>query len=175
MVLFGAPLSKNHPGGFASPEPPRTAASKPSGYNMTCRGVARQGEDGRPQSPSHNSHDSHASVTPPQTAYPRCHQVALHTQRYLFAPSKTRQRHRKPTGYHMTHLSILSDTSDLSDRSDSSVTPPRHAYPRSHQVALHTLQPPATFSQQLRECSKHGICPVCNNFISPFKINFCRL
>ncbi len=41
-------MSKNHPGGFASPEPPRTAASNPSGYNMTCRGVARQGEDGRP-------------------------------------------------------------------------------------------------------------------------------
>ena len=77
-VLFGAPMSKNHPGGFASPEPPCTAASKPSGYNMTCRGVARQGEDGRPQYPSHNSHDSHASVTPAQTAHPRSHQVAQH-------------------------------------------------------------------------------------------------
>ena len=31
-----------------SPAPYHTAASKPSGYNMTCRGVARQGEDGRP-------------------------------------------------------------------------------------------------------------------------------
>ena len=29
------------------PEPNQTAASKPSGYHMTCRGVARQGEDGR--------------------------------------------------------------------------------------------------------------------------------
>ena len=41
-------MSNNHPRGNSSPEPYHTAASKPSGYNMTCRGVARQGEDGRP-------------------------------------------------------------------------------------------------------------------------------
>ena len=36
---------------FFLPEPNHRAASKPSGYNMTCRGVARQGEDGRPHTP----------------------------------------------------------------------------------------------------------------------------
>ena len=33
---------------YSSPEPNQTAAGKPSGYHMTCHGVARQGEDGRP-------------------------------------------------------------------------------------------------------------------------------
>ena len=40
--------SPAYPIGNFSPEPNQTAASKPSGYHMTCHGVARQGEDGRP-------------------------------------------------------------------------------------------------------------------------------
>ena len=47
-VLFGAPYALPHPAVTHCPEPGRTAASKTTGYNMTCRGVARQGEDGRP-------------------------------------------------------------------------------------------------------------------------------
>ncbi len=35
------------PNGNSAPEPNQTAASKPTGYHKTCRGVARQGEDGR--------------------------------------------------------------------------------------------------------------------------------
>ena len=123
---------------------------------------------------SYKSYQSYASVTPPQTAYPRCHQVAKHTQRYLFAPSKTRQRHRKPTGYHMTHLSC--QTRQTCQTGQTQASRPRDTHtPAAIKLPSIPCSPPATFSQQLRECSKHGICPVCNNFISPFKINFCRL
>ena len=36
-----------YPCGNLSPEPNHTATGKPTGYHMTCHGVARQGEDGR--------------------------------------------------------------------------------------------------------------------------------
>ena len=57
------------PNGNSAPEPKQTAASNPSGYTVTHP---------YPSHKSHKSHKSHASVTPPQTAYPRCYQVATH-------------------------------------------------------------------------------------------------
>ena len=49
-----------------------------------------------PPYPSHNSHNSHASVTPPQTAYPRCYQVALHYPAVTLRAALPR-RHISPT------------------------------------------------------------------------------
>ena len=78
-----------YPCGKASPEPNQTATGKPSGYIVTHP---------YPSHNSHNSHNSHASVTPPQTAYPRCYQVALHTPTATLRPSQTRLRQVNPRG-----------------------------------------------------------------------------
>ena len=43
MFLFGAPYALHYPCGNFSPEPNQTAASKPTGYNKTCHGVAPKG------------------------------------------------------------------------------------------------------------------------------------
>jgi hypothetical protein len=57
---------------------------------MTCHGVARQGEDGRPIIifyKSYKSYKSYASVTPPQYAHRRCHQVTRIPQAATLRPS----------------------------------------------------------------------------------------
>ena len=66
-VAVGAPMSNNHPNGKSSPESFPTAASKPTGYHMTCHGVARQGEDGRTLLIRQVRHKRHAAAprTPP--------------------------------------------------------------------------------------------------------------
>ena len=71
--------SKAYPCGKSSPEPYQTAASKPTGYPLACRGVARQGEDGRTNLSDRSdwSDWSDTSATPPPPAHRRCHQTLL--------------------------------------------------------------------------------------------------
>ena len=57
------------PNGKFSPEPNQTVACKPSGYHMAPPSSFYK---------SYKSYKSYASATPPQHAYRRCHQVALH-------------------------------------------------------------------------------------------------
>ena len=81
---------------------------------------------------SYKSYKSYASATPTHPAYPRCHHIARHTPAVNFRPSHSRQRHRKPTGYHMTPPSSL-HRSYKSYKSYASVTPTHPAYRRCHQ------------------------------------------
>ena len=66
ICCWGAVCAALPSGNFA-PEPKNTAAGKPTGYYMTPPSSSYK---------SYRSYKSYASVTPPQTAYPRCHQVA---------------------------------------------------------------------------------------------------
>jgi len=50
---------------------------------------------------SDKSDKSDTSATPTHPAYHRCHQTGKHTPPAHFRPSHTKQRPRKPTGYHM--------------------------------------------------------------------------
>ena len=91
------------------PESLPTAPRKPTGYYMTCRGVARQGEDGRPilSDKSDKSDKSDLSVAPPRHAYPRSHQAAKHTPAVSLRPSHTTQRQANPRGIpRHTHFSV---------------------------------------------------------------------
>ena len=58
--------------------------------------------------------------------------LSQHTPAAHLRPSHSRQRHRKPTGYHMTPPSSL-HRSYKSYKSYASVTPTQHAYRRCHQ------------------------------------------
>ena len=94
---------------------------------------------------SDKSDRSDTSATPTQHAYPRCHQVALHTPAVNLRPSQTTLRHCKPSGYTGACHGVarqgedgrtnLSDLSDWSDRSDTSATPTQHAHRRCHQAS----------------------------------------
>ena len=112
-----------YPCGTSSPEPFHTAASKPTGYTGA-----------HPSSfyKSYKSYKSYASATPTQHAYPRCHQVALHTPTANLRPSHTKLRQANPRG--IQGRTNLSDLSDWSDRSDTSATPTRPAHRRCHQT-----------------------------------------
>ena len=127
-------MSNNHPRGNSSPEPSHTVASKPSGY--TCRGVVRQGEDGRPllgqtsqtgqtnlmQASRHSNTHTAVAIKLPST-----------TPTAALRPSHSRLRHCKPTGYTVTPPSSFYK-SYKSYTSHASVTPSQHAYRRSHQT-----------------------------------------
>ena len=80
---------------------------------------------------SYKSYKSYASVTPPQPAHRRCHQVARHTPAANLRPSHTKLRQANPRG--IQGRTNLSDRSDWSDRSDTSATPPQPAHRRCHQ------------------------------------------
>ena len=96
---------------------------------------------------SYRSYKSYASVTPPQHAYPRCHQAAKHypsgnsasclTQWSLFRSSPKETATCKPTGYTVTHPIHLAYPAYPAYSAYASVTPPQHAYPRCHQAAKH--------------------------------------
>ena len=99
--------------------------------------LPRRSPSGRRRAPPHHNLISLMQASRrAQQAYPRSHQAGLHTPTATFRPSQTTQRHRKPTGYHMTppHLS------HKSYKSYASVTPPQTAHRRCHKKALH---PPA--------------------------------
>ena len=66
--------------------------SKPTGYTVTPPSSFYK---------SYKSYKSHASVTPTQHAYRRCHQVAQHPPTVTLRQSQTTQRHSNPSGYHM--------------------------------------------------------------------------
>ena len=124
---------------FFYPEPPHTAASKPSGYNMTCRGVARQGEDGRPH---HHLISLISLISLMQASHHRRQHtaVAIKLPAYptvTLRPRHTTLRQSKPTGYNETHPPS-SYKSYKSYESYASVATPQHAYRRCHQVARHT-------------------------------------
>ena len=76
-------------------------------------------------------------------------------------PSHSRQRHRKPTGYHMTPPSSL-HRSYKSYKSYASVTPTQHAYRRCHQKSpaypcgKSTTEPCQTAAPQTHGVS-HGL------------------
>ena len=111
------------PNGKFSPEPNQTVACKPSGYHMAPPSSFYK---------SYKSYKSYASATPTQTAYHRCHQVALHTPTANLRPSHTKLRQANPRG--IQGRTNLSDLSDWSDRSDTSATPTRPAHRRCHQT-----------------------------------------
>ena len=67
VFLFGAPYALHYPVVSLCPSQTRLRQSKPTGYNETPPSSSYK---------SYRSYKSYASVTPPQTAHPRCHQVA---------------------------------------------------------------------------------------------------
>jgi len=82
-----------YPNSNSSPEPKPTAAGKPKGYIVT-----------HPSSfyKSYKSYKSYASVTPPQHAYHRSHQAALHYPDGKSSPKPFQTAASKPTGYIVT-------------------------------------------------------------------------
>jgi len=126
---------------FSSPRAKPQRHHKPSGYTEACRGVARQGEDGR----THLAQTSQTGLTgltgltqaprsrAPQTAV--AIKQAYPTGISAAAPNQTATR--KPSGYPWAHPSSFYK-SYKSYKSYASATPPQHAYRRSHQAALHT-------------------------------------
>ena len=119
-------MSNNYPNDNSLPAPNHTTPRKPTGYNMTPP---------YPSHNSHNSHNSHTSVTPAQTAYHRCYQVALHTPTATLAPEPNQTAAGKPTGYHMTHPTHRYPLLTTVNHRFASVTPTQTAYRRCHQAA----------------------------------------
>ena len=91
------------PNGNSSPEPLHTVASKPTGYYMTCRSVARQGEDGRAPILSIKSTWSISKRRAPAT---RISPQPSSCQAYpcgLSSPEPLPAALRKPTEYPVAH------------------------------------------------------------------------
>ena len=135
-VAVGAPMSNNHPNGNSAPEPYQTTPRKPTGYHMACHGVARQGEDGRPDlsDRSDRSDRSDTSAPPPRFRIPPPPSNCPHTPSATLRPSQTRQRHANPRGIPRrahTPLIILIILINLMQAS----RPRAFAYRRRHQTA----------------------------------------
>ena len=98
----------NYPCCNFSPEPNQTATSKPTGYTEACRGVAHQGEDGRPHTPLINLTVPTSLMQAPRPrtfAYRRCHQKSPAYPCGTSTPEPTPTAACKPTGYIVTPLS----------------------------------------------------------------------
>ena len=79
-----------YPNGISSPAPNQPETCKPTGYPLAPPSSFYK---------SYKSYKSYASATPPQHAYRRCHQVALHTLAAHLRPSHTRLRQATPGVY----------------------------------------------------------------------------
>ncbi len=126
------------------PSHSRLRYCKPTGYHMTCHGVARQGEDGR----THHHFISLISlISLMQASRPRCpHTPAvIKLPAYPCGNSSPEPNHRaasKPTGYPVTPP-YTSHKSHNSHNSHASVTPSLPAYPRSYQTKKAPVFQPA--------------------------------
>ena len=85
-----------YPCGISSPAPNQPETCKPTGYTV-AHPLCPFGLFG-PSGPF-------ASATPPQHAYPVAIKKASHTPTAHLCLCHSKQRHRKPSGYHMAHSS----------------------------------------------------------------------
>ncbi len=147
-VAVGAPMSNNHPCGNSSPAPYHTAASKPSGYKHDLPRRSPSGRRRAPPSSSYKSYKSYVSVTPPQTAYRRCYQVARHTTEATFSPEPNHTAAPQALGVYrdapfcqtsqtgqtsQTQASRHRDTHTPADIKQAKHTPSATLVPRCHQ------------------------------------------
>ena len=89
-------IRQAHPSGISSPAPNQPETCKPTGYTV-AHPLCPFGLFG-PSGPF-------ASATPPQHAYPVAIKKASHTPTAHLCLCHSKQRHRKPSGYHMAHSS----------------------------------------------------------------------
>ena len=105
VFLFGAPMTTINPAVTLAPEPNQTAVSKPTGYHMTCHGVARQGEDGRPH---HHCIGLISLISLMQASRPRNTHTAVAIKLPSLTPTATLRPDpnltapRQPAGYTVT-------------------------------------------------------------------------
>ena len=106
---------------------------------MTCHGVARQGEDGRPHLVRHVRLVRQVRLKrhAPADGIPPLPSSCQHTPAVIFRPRQTTLRQSKPTGYHMTCHGVARQGEDERPHLVRHVRRKRHApltaYPRSHQ------------------------------------------